>query len=110
MIGCFIVLEGIDGCGKIMQIQYLIEWLFNSGLMLKGVVVVCICEFGGIFLGCLICEFLLYMVDQEVLVFIVELLLYVVDWVQYVEMLICFVFECGDWVISDCFLGLIFVY
>ena len=41
MTGRFIVLEGIDGCGKTTQIQHLIEWLPNSGLMPKGAAVVC---------------------------------------------------------------------
>ena len=33
MTGRFIVLEGIDGCGKTTQIQHLVDWLPNSGLM-----------------------------------------------------------------------------
>ena len=41
MTGRFIVLEGIDGCGKTTQIQHLVEWLPNSGLMPKGAAVVC---------------------------------------------------------------------
>ena len=51
MTGRFIVLEGIDGCGKTTQIQHLVEWLPNSGLMPKGAAVVCTREPGGTPLG-----------------------------------------------------------
>ena len=51
MNGRFIVLEGIDGCGKTTQIQDLVEWLPNSGLMPKGAAVVCTREPGGTPLG-----------------------------------------------------------
>ena len=33
MKGKFIVIEGIDGCGKTTQIDELSKWLPNSGLM-----------------------------------------------------------------------------
>jgi len=36
MKGKFIVIEGIDGCGKTTQIDELSKWLPNSGLMKKG--------------------------------------------------------------------------
>ena len=36
MKGKFIVLEGIDGCGKTTQINELTNWLPNSGLMPKN--------------------------------------------------------------------------
>ena len=32
--GRFIVLEGIDGCGKTTQIEHLRQWLPTSGLLL----------------------------------------------------------------------------
>ena len=36
MKGKFIVIEGIDGCGKTTQIDELSKWLPNSGLIKKG--------------------------------------------------------------------------
>ena len=36
MKGKFIVIEGIDGCGKTTQIDELSRWLPNSGLIKKG--------------------------------------------------------------------------
>ena len=33
MKGKFIVIEGIDGCGKTTQIEEISRWLPNSGLM-----------------------------------------------------------------------------
>ena len=35
MKGKFIVIEGIDGCGKTNQIYELSKWLPNSGLIKK---------------------------------------------------------------------------
>ena len=65
MTGRFIVLEGIDGCGKTTQIQHLVEWLPNSGLMPRGAAVVCTREPGGTPLGRSIRELLLHTADQE---------------------------------------------
>ena len=36
MKGKFVVIEGIDGCGKTTQIEELSKWLPNSGLIKKG--------------------------------------------------------------------------
>ena len=36
MKGKFIVIEGIDGCGKTTQIDELSRWLPSSGLIKKG--------------------------------------------------------------------------
>ena len=36
MKGKFIVIEGIDGCGKTTQIDELSKWLPKSGLLNKG--------------------------------------------------------------------------
>ncbi len=105
MTGRFIVLEGIDGCGKTTQIQHLVEWLPNSGLMPKGAAVVCTREPGGTPLGRSIRELLLHTADQEAPAPTAELLLYAADRAQHVETLICPALERGDWVISDRFSG-----
>ena len=51
MRGRFIVLEGIDGCGKTTQIEHLVEWLPSSGLMPAGSALICTREPGGTPLG-----------------------------------------------------------
>ena len=53
MRGRFIVLEGIDGCGKTTQLQHLVEWLPTSGLMPAGAQLVQTREPGGTGLGVL---------------------------------------------------------
>ena len=88
MTGRFIVLEGIDGCGKTTQIRHLVKWLPNSGLMPKGAAVVCTREPGGTPLGRSIRELLLHTADQEAPAPTAELLLYAADRAQHVETLI----------------------
>ena len=105
MTGRFIVLEGIDGCGKTTQIRHLIQWLPNSGLMPSGASLVCTREPGGTPLGRSIRELLLHTADQEAPAPTAELLLYAADRSQYVETLIRPALERGDWVISDRFAG-----
>ena len=83
MTGRFIVLEGIDGCGKTTQIQHLVDWLPNSGLMPKGAAVVCTREPGGTPLGRSIRELLLHTEDQEAPAPTAELLLYAADRAQH---------------------------
>ena len=51
MEGKFIVLEGIDGCGKTTQINELFKWLPNSGLMNKNATLIKTREPGGSTLG-----------------------------------------------------------
>ena len=46
--GCFLVMEGIDGCGKTTQLQRLVHWLPTSGLMPPGTAVVQTREPGGL--------------------------------------------------------------
>ena len=47
MKGKFIVLEGIDGCGKTTQIKELSEWLPKSGLINKNATLIKTREPGG---------------------------------------------------------------
>ena len=51
MKGKFIVIEGIDGCGKTTQIDELSKWLPNSGLIKKGSKLITTREPGGSHLG-----------------------------------------------------------
>ena len=51
MKGKFIVIEGIDGCGKTTQIDELSKWLPNSGLIQKGSKLITTREPGGSLLG-----------------------------------------------------------
>ena len=61
MRGRFIVLDGLDGCGKSTQMQHLSEWLPASGLMPKGAAVICTREPGGTELGRAMRELLLHL-------------------------------------------------
>jgi len=47
MKGKFIVIEGIDGCGKTTLIDELSKWLPNSGLIKKGSKLITTREPGG---------------------------------------------------------------
>ena len=47
MEGKFIVLEGIDGCGKTTQINELYKWLPKSGLINKNATLIKTREPGG---------------------------------------------------------------
>ena len=51
MKGKFIVIEGIDGCGKTTQIDELSKWIPNSGLMNKCSKLITTREPGGSLLG-----------------------------------------------------------
>jgi len=51
MKGKFIVIEGIDGCGKTTQIDELSKWLPTSGLIKQGSKLITTREPGGSLLG-----------------------------------------------------------
>ena len=51
MKGKFIVIEGIDGCGKTTQIKELSKWLPKSGLLEKDSQLITTREPGGSLLG-----------------------------------------------------------
>ncbi|ABB56125.1 dTMP kinase [Synechococcus elongatus] len=84
--GNFIVLEGIDGCGKSTQLQRLVNWLPHSSLLQPGQVIVATREPGDTALGQALRSLLLTQdwADQP-LQPMAELLLYAADRAQHVE-------------------------
>jgi dTMP kinase len=103
--GCFIVLEGIDGCGKTTQLEALRQWLPTSGLMPPGARVVVSREPGGTALGQALRELLLHPPDGTAPVPRAELLLYAADRAQHVETVLRPALDAGDWVLCDRFTG-----
>jgi dTMP kinase len=105
MTGRFIVLEGIDGCGKSTQIQHLAQWLPSSGLMPSTARLICTREPGGSPLGQSIRELLLHAEADQTPSVTSELLLYAADRAQHVDTVIRPALQRGDWVLSDRFAG-----
>jgi dTMP kinase len=103
--GRFIVLEGIDGCGKTTQLEALREWLPSSGLMPTGAQLVVSREPGGTALGQALRELLLHPPGEAAPVPRAELLLYAADRAQHVETVLRPALERGDWVLCDRFTG-----
>ncbi|KGG16809.1 MULTISPECIES: dTMP kinase [unclassified Prochlorococcus] len=103
MKGIFIVLEGIDGCGKSTQIKHLSKWLPNSGLMPSGSKLITTREPGGTILGSSIRELLLDNSQNIAPEPTTELLLYAADRAQHISEVIMPAINNGDWVISDRF-------
>jgi len=105
MRGRFLVMEGIDGCGKTTQMQRLAEWLPSSGLMPSGAQLVQTREPGGTPLGQALRQLLLHPPEAVAPGPVAELLLYAADRAQHVERVIRPALERGDWVVSDRFAG-----
>ena len=105
MAGRFLVLEGIDGCGKTTQLRQLADWLPDSGLMPAGATLHLTREPGGTPLGRALRELLLNPPDESAPSPTAELLLYAADRAQHVERLIRPALNRGDWVLSDRFSG-----
>ena len=103
--GVFIVLEGIDGCGKTTQLQALREWLPTSGLMPPGTQLVTTREPGGTALGQALRELLLHPPDAVRPEPMTELLLYAADRAQHVAEVIRPALDAGHWVLCDRFTG-----
>ena len=103
--GRFVVLEGIDGCGKTTQIEALQQWLHSSGLLPPGARVVVSREPGGTALGQALRELLLHTPGSSAPVPRAELLLYAADRAQHVETVLRPALERGDWVLCDRFTG-----
>ncbi len=105
MKGRFLVLEGIDGCGKSTQIKHLSQWLPDSGLMPKGTSLHLTREPGGTALGEALLNLLLHPPGKNSPEPLTELLLYAADRAQHIEQVINPALMKGDWVISDRFTG-----
>lgn len=105
MRGRFLVLEGIDGCGKTTQLRQLADWLPGSGLMPAGATLHLTREPGGTPLGRALRELLLHPPDEVAPCPEAELLMYAADRAQHVQRRILPALERGDWVLSDRFSG-----
>ena len=105
MSGRFLVLEGIDGCGKTTQLRALADWLPGSGLMPPAAALVCTREPGGTPLGRALRQLLLQPPEGAAPVPRSELLLYAADRAQHVDTLVRPALAAGHWVLSDRFSG-----
>jgi dTMP kinase len=103
--GCFVVLEGIDGCGKTTQLEHLGQWLPTSGLMPAGARLLTSREPGGTPLGQVLRELLLHPPAGASPCSDAELLLYAADRAQHVSQVIRPALAAGDWVLCDRFSG-----
>ena len=103
MKGKFIVIEGIDGCGKTTQIDELTNWLPNSGLMGKGSELIKTREPGGSLLGKKIRSLILDNDENNKPSSLAELMLYSADRAEHVSKLISPALQKNNWVISDRF-------
>ena len=103
--GRFVVLEGIDGCGKTTQLEHLGQWLPTSGLMPTGARLLTSREPGGTPLGRALRELLLHPPAGASPCSDAELLLYAADRAQHVAQVIRPALEAGDWVLCDRFSG-----
>ena len=101
MKGKFIVIEGIDGCGKTTQIDEISRWLPNSGLMKKNSKLIKTREPGGSILGEKLRNLILDNNNKPSS--LAELLLYAADRAEHVTKIISPALEKNNWVISDRF-------
>ena len=105
MKGKFIVLEGIDGCGKTTQINELSKWLPKSGLIDKNATLIKTREPGGSILGREIRDMILNINKSNSPSILTELLLYSADRAEHISKIILPALQNGDWIISDRFSG-----
>ena len=103
MRGKFIVIEGIDGCGKTTQIDEISRWLPTSGLIKKNAKLVKTREPGGSLLGKKLRNLILDNNKNNKPSSLAELLLYSADRAEHVSKIISPALEKEDWVISDRF-------
>ena len=105
MSGKFIVLEGIDGCGKTTQINELSKWLPKSGLINKNRTLIKTREPGGSILGRGIRDMILNNHKSNSPASLTELLLYSADRAEHISKIILPGLKDGNWIISDRFSG-----
>ncbi len=105
MKGKFIVLEGIDGCGKTTQINELYKWLPKSGLINKNATLIKTREPGGSILGREIRDMILNNNKSNSPSILTELLLYSADRAEHISKVILPALQNGNWIISDRFSG-----
>ena len=103
MKGKFIVIEGIDGCGKTTQIDELSKWLPNSGLINKDSRLITTREPGGSMLGKKLRRMILENDENNKPSSLAELLLYSADRAEHVSKIISPALKNDNWVISDRF-------
>ena len=101
MKGKFIVIEGIDGCGKTTQINELSKWLPKSGLIKKESKLITTREPGGSILGEKLRKLILDNDNKPSP--LAELLLYSADRAEHISKIISPALNNNDWVISDRF-------
>jgi len=103
MRGKFIVIEGIDGCGKTTQINELSKWLPKSGLIKKESKLITTREPGGSQLGKKLRNLILENDKNNQPSSLAELLLYSADRAEHISKIITPALKNNDWVISDRF-------
>ena len=103
MRGKFIVIEGIDGCGKTTQIDEIFRWMPTSGLLRGNSKLVKTREPGGSLLGKKIRNLILDNDTDNQPSSLAELLLYSADRAEHISKIISPALENQDWVISDRF-------
>ena len=103
--GRFVVLEGIDGCGKSTQLERLRAWLPSSGLMPTGAELLITREPGGTELGQALRQLLLHPPGEAAPGSTAELLLYAADRAQHVQQRLEPALAAGHWVLSDRYCG-----
>ena len=103
MRGKFIVIEGIDGCGKTTQIEKISRWLPTSGLIGENSKLIKTREPGGSLLGKKLRNLILDNNKNNKPSSLAELLLYSADRAEHVSKIIGPELEKQNWVISDRF-------
>ena len=103
MRGKFIVIEGIDGCGKTTQIDEIARWIPTSGLLKGKSKLVKTREPGGSLLGKKLRNLILDNNKNNKPSSLAELLLYSADRAEHISKIISPALEKQDWVLSDRF-------